>query len=243
MQDKSLMPSLLSPYVRSLSKHDWPKLRARLGRVSLIPLPVVWLALSVLTLTWAAVGLADSPFWNDEAYTVLQVRAHDWAEFLRLNLGNEETPPLYYALLRLWAMLWGDSSEVTLRFFSACCYAATVPVVGWLGAQMRGRAAGIWAALLVAVSPLAHTQAQQARAYALALLLMSLLLAAAYRYKQHSDWRSWFCYVLVGGALLYTSYFSSWVTHRTNRSTLMVLQVSNQTSVSVLCRSRRRASG
>ncbi|HEX9440067.1 MAG TPA: hypothetical protein VF909_10305, partial [Roseiflexaceae bacterium] len=70
--------------------------------------------LALATLISCAYRRAAFPFWSDEAYTVLAVRARDWTELLIVNLRNEETPPLYFALLRLWALAWGDSSEATL---------------------------------------------------------------------------------------------------------------------------------
>ena len=118
-----------------------------------ISAPLLLALLGLATLCLSAYGRAAFAFWPDEAYSVLAVRARDWNELLLINLRNEETPPLYFALLRLWALAWGDSREATLRLFSAVCLAATVPLVGWLGWRVWSREVGLISALLLAVNP------------------------------------------------------------------------------------------
>ena len=70
-----------------------------------LSLPIVWVGLAVITLLWTAHQRDAFPFWPDEAYSVLQVRAKDLHELVRINLRTEETPPLYFVVLRLWAAL------------------------------------------------------------------------------------------------------------------------------------------
>ncbi len=167
--------------------------------------------LALATLISCAYRRAAFPFWSDEAYTVLAVRARDWTELLIVNLRNEETPPLYFALLRLWALAWGDSSEATLRLFSAVCLAATVPLVGWLGARLWSRPVGLIGALLLAANPFSRYYSQEARAYTLALLFVTVALLGAYAYAQRPGPRSWAIYILGATAALYTHYFAAFV--------------------------------
>jgi hypothetical protein len=167
--------------------------------------------LGLATLLSCAYQRAAFPFWSDEAYTVLAVRARDLTELLALNLRNEETPPLYFALLRLWALAWGDSSEATLRLFSAVCLAATVPLAGWLGARLWSRQVGLVGALLLAVNPFARYYGQEARAYTLAMFFIGVLLLGAYSYARKPGPRAWAVYILGGIAALYTHYFAAFV--------------------------------
>jgi uncharacterized membrane protein len=183
--------------------NDLPK--RRLPDIALLGL------LALATLISCAYRHAAFPFWSDEAYTVLAVRARDWTELLMLNLRNEETPPLYFALLRLWALAWGDSSESTLRLFSAICLAATVPLVGRLGMRLWNRQVGIIGALLLAVNPFARYYGQEARAYTLAMLFIGVLLLGAYSYARRPGPRPWAAYILGGIAALYTHYFAAFV--------------------------------
>lgn len=167
--------------------------------------------LALATLISCAYRRAAFPFWSDEAYTVLAVRARDWGELLLLNLRNEETPPLYFALLRLWGLAWGDTSEATLRLFSAVCLALTVPLIGWLGALLWDQRVGLAAALLLAVNPFCRYYGQEARAYTLAMLFVAALLLGAYAYARRPGPRPWAIYILAGIAALYTHYFTAFL--------------------------------
>lgn len=173
--------------------------------------PALLLLLGAATLFSCALGRAAFPFWADEAYTVMAVRARDWGELLLINLRNEETPPLYFALLRLWAWAWGDASEATLRLFSALCLAATVVLTGWLGIRLWGREVGLLGALLLAVNPFARYYGQEARAYTAAMLFATLLFLAAHYYVRRPGPRSWAVYVLAGAAAFYTNYFGAFM--------------------------------
>ncbi len=178
---------------------------------SVYSFPLALGLLSLVVLLTNAIGRANFPFWPDEAYTTLAVRARDWNELLSINLQNEATPPLYFMVLRLWAMVWGDSREGTLRLFSATCTAATAPLVGWLGQRLWSKRVGLAGALLLGVNPFAHYYGQEARAYALSLLITAVLLLAAHYYLCQHSLLSLAIYTLAGSAALYTSYFAGFV--------------------------------
>ncbi len=173
-----------------------------------VAFPVLLAAIALLVFALNAYP-RPAPFWADEAYTVLEVRAPSWRELVHINLQNEETPPLYFTLLRLWSMAWGSSDEATLRLFSAACLALTVPLVGFLGRRLWSPQIGLAAALLLAVNPAAHYYGQEARAYALALLLSTVLLLVGQLYLERPELRWAVGYVLTGTLLLYTNYFAA----------------------------------
>ncbi|MBN1888002.1 MAG: glycosyltransferase family 39 protein [Thermoflexales bacterium] len=170
--------------------------------------PLTLAVLALATLLANACGRATFPFWPDEAYTALAARARDWNELLTIVLRNEATPPLYFALARLWAIVWGEASEASLRLFSAACLAGTVPLVGWLGQRLWSRKVGLAGALLLAVNPFAHYYGQEARVYAFTLLVASAVMLAAHTYLHSPRPSSWAVYVSTGAALLYTNYFA-----------------------------------
>jgi mannosyltransferase len=87
----------------------------------------------------------------------------------------ESTPPLYYVLAWGWVQGFGNG-EVGLRSLSALLGTATVPVAYLAGATLLSRRAGLVAAALVAVSPLMIWYSQEARAYALLVLLGAVAL-------------------------------------------------------------------
>jgi hypothetical protein len=138
----------------------------------------LWLV-GALTLAAAALRFSTldlQSFWHDEAVTVGRVLDPSLFTTLDRVPGSEATPPLYYALAWVWAKLFG-SGEIGIRSLSALAGTATVPVAWWAGRALAGRAAGIGAAALVAFSPYLVWYSQEARAYALLVLLCALSLA------------------------------------------------------------------
>ncbi len=110
--------------------------------------------------------------WYDEAVTA-QLMALDLSGLLNAIPDSESSPPLYYLLGWLWTHVFG-TGEVGLRSLSALIGTATTPVVWALGRQVGGDRAGLVAAAIVAVNPLLVWFSQEARAYALLVLLAAL---------------------------------------------------------------------
>ena len=88
---------------------------------------------------------------------------------------GESTPPLYYLLAWPWSHLFGVH-EVGLRSLSALFGTATVPVAYLAGRELIGRRAGLAIAAIVAVNPVLVWYSQDARAYALLVLLSTAAL-------------------------------------------------------------------
>jgi hypothetical protein len=139
------------------------------------------LALAVVIAVGGLLRLATldvQHFWVDEAVTAGLMRL-DLGDMLAAISTTESTPPLYYLLARGWAGLFG-TGEVGLRSLSALFGTLTIPVVYAIGATLASRRAGLVAAALAAVSPALVWYSQEARSYALVILLgaLSLLFAA-----------------------------------------------------------------
>ena len=106
--------------------------------------------------------------------------------------SSEATPPLYYVLAWVWTKLFG-SGAVGIRSLSAVFGTVTIPVAWWAGRTLVARAAGLGAAALVAFSPYMVWYSQEARAYALLVLLcgISLALFAQALRRPESRWLAW----------------------------------------------------
>jgi mannosyltransferase len=114
--------------------------------------------------------LGVQAYHHDEIVTASRVlRAGFWHAMEAVGF-SESAPPLYYALAWFWTQLTG-TGEFGLRSLSALAGVATVPVAYLLGTELRGRRAGIVAAALVAVNPMLLWYSQEARGYALLVLL------------------------------------------------------------------------
>jgi hypothetical protein len=126
--------------------------------------------LTVLAATLRFATLGVQAYHHDEIVTASRVLRDGFWHAMEAVGFSESAPPLYYALAWFWTQLTG-TGEVGLRSVSALAGVATVPVAYLLGAELRGRRAGIVAAALVAVNPMLLWYSQEARGYALLVLL------------------------------------------------------------------------
>lgn len=120
--------------------------------------------------------LGEQSFWYDEAITH-GIVAHGFGHVLSTVPQSESTPPLYYVIVWLWSRVSG-LHEFGLRAFSALCGTVTIPVVWLLGKRVVSERVGLVAATLTAVNPLLFWYSQEARAYALLVLISALSLLA-----------------------------------------------------------------
>jgi hypothetical protein len=151
-------------------------------------------------------------FWNDEGNAA---RAAERSISLILDAARGDIhPPGYYLLLHFWRAVAGET-EFALRVLSAWAGILTVAVTCALGHRLGGKAIGLGAALLAALSPLAVYYAQEARMYALLGLL-----SVSSTYFLYLTTKTWIergslgrprpgpalAYVLTSAAGLYTHY-------------------------------------
>ena len=130
-------------------------------------------ALVAIVAIGAALRLADlagQSLWLDEAFSVALARA-PWSSFVYELRTREANMGLYFLALRPWLRLGSD--EARIRLLSALFGIATIPVVAALATRLFDRRAGVYAALLMALDPLAIWASQEARAYSLVALLVS----------------------------------------------------------------------
>jgi uncharacterized membrane protein len=124
-------------------------------------------------LRFATLGL--QAYHHDEVVTASRILRKDFWHVLDAIGFSESAPPLYYVLAWPWTQLTG-TGEFGLRSLSALAGVATVPVAFLIGAELRDRRAGLAAAALVAVNPMLVWYSQEARGYALFVLLTALSL-------------------------------------------------------------------
>jgi mannosyltransferase len=115
--------------------------------------------------------LTCKPFWFDETFSV-EVARIDWHNFLRLIWWREANMSLYYFLLRVW--LHFGQSPFFIRSLSAVISAATLPAIYWVAKQLFDRRVALIATALLAVNAYSVRFAQEARSYAMFMLLATL---------------------------------------------------------------------
>jgi len=168
-----------------------------------VPLALVVLASGLVRF----VGLGKESIWLDEATSIL---------IARLNLSSvvawaagDIHPPLYYLALHFW-LRFGET-EFAVRALSAVLGILTVVVTYALAQELFGPRVGVYAALLLALSPLHIVYSQEVRMYAMVTawsLLASYLMLLALRRQR---WQYWLGYVICGVLSLYTHYFALFV--------------------------------
>src|SRR4051812_17802946 len=150
--------------------------------------------------------LGDQSLWFDETLTRSLARERLGTMLARVA-AEENTPPLSYALT------WGSvhllgTTEVTLRLVSALCGTATVAVAYALGRALGRARAGLAAAALVATSRMLVWFSQEARSYALLVLLASLGLWCVLRAAQGGGGRWLAGWAVASGLAILTHYFA-----------------------------------
>lgn len=150
---------------------------------------LVWGGLAMLALVARLIRLGSDSFWLDEAaswWFASRPLAEQWSQIP----FYEPHPPLYYTLLWLWSLVFGES-EAGLRSLSAVASVLTVPVIyGIARMSLRGdegRSLAAFAGLIAALFPSQIQFAQETRAYALLMLSASLVLAALIWLMRHGE--------------------------------------------------------
>jgi mannosyltransferase len=158
--------------------------------------PRIPAACVVLLLTAAAAvvrlhALAGRGFWLDETISA-SIAGNSLSAIFRIIREREIYMALYYVFLHFWALL-GDS-EFVLRLPSVIFSVATIPFTYALGARLFGRIPGVIAAALLTFNAFHIRFAQEARSYALVILLAALSSWLLARNVQQPHKASWTLY-------------------------------------------------
>ena len=159
--------------------------RAGSGRLAIAGSTVFWIAAGLVAagvaVRFATLGLQS--YHHDEVITAARVLPGSFGHMLHEVRRSESTPPLYYALAWVWSKYFGVS-EVGLRSLSALCGAITIPVAFLIGRELAGRRAGLLTMAMVALNPMLIWYSQEARAYALVILLCAASLLFFLRFRR-----------------------------------------------------------
>jgi 4-amino-4-deoxy-L-arabinose transferase-like glycosyltransferase len=107
-------------------------------------------------------GIDRIDVWVDEANAFLTAQRSVPVILQMLRLDS--SPPAYYIALHFWLGLFGTEAAA-LRAFAVLGGVATVPAVFAVGRRWFSTGVGLWAAFLVAASPMAIFSSQQVRMY------------------------------------------------------------------------------
>ena len=169
-------------------------------------IPPAVAAAAMLVLGWWGIA-RDNSMGNDEVAT-------RWAALLPLRelahlLGNvDAVHGLYYLLMHGWVAL--GSSPVVLRIPSVIAMAVAAVLIVIIGRRLTGSGwAGLFAGLIMALTPSISFYAQTARSYAMVFACvlgstLALMYAMEAEAAGRASWRRWLAYaglVALGGYL------------------------------------------
>lgn len=133
-------------------------------------------ATCAVAIVGAFVGLDSFGFWFDELFTLRILEPQPGAGDLLSRIATDVHPPLYPVVLYLYAQVAGYS-DAALRSFSALAACAAVLVFVASGRKTFSPSARLFGAALACGSWFWFFQSQNARSYALCLLLSTAILA------------------------------------------------------------------
>jgi len=166
--------------------------------------------ITLLLLIGAAIAarlwcLAAKPFWFDECFSV-EIARIDWRSFLHLIWWREANMSLYYLLLRAWLRF--GSSPFFIRSLSALISAATLPAIYWVARMLYDRRVALIATALLAFNAYSVRYAQEARSYALFVLLATLSSGALISFLQQPSERTRSVYIVFSVLAVYAHFYA-----------------------------------
>jgi mannosyltransferase len=152
--------------------------------------------------------LSRKSIYLDEALSVAYAHL-SWHEFANVLSRRDANMALYYLLLRGVVPI-GDS-EFWVRLISVIAGVATVPVMYALGTKLFDRRTGLLAAVLLSVNACHVVYSQEARGYALAVLLIALSSLLFLRGIESPSWQAWGWYALVSALAVHSHFYAGLV--------------------------------
>jgi len=150
-------------------------------------------------------NLGSQSFWFDEIATYVRTIL-SFDEFVEELFGTRNHVPVYFLLMRGWALL-GDS-ELVFRYFSLIWGVIAIAIIFRLGSYLAGWRVGLIAAYLLAISPFHIWYSQEARMYTLTpvlILCAHWFFVRGLRSNKIGDWIGYAAFMLVA---LYTHYLT-----------------------------------
>lgn len=167
-----------------------------------LPLGILLLAYALRVLT-----LEAQSFWLDEFYAVWFID-RPFMETVRIIINPRNNGPLFFLLLWPWYRLAGPS-DFAVRYLSALSSVVTVGALWQLSRQWFDRRTANVAALLIALSPFAIWFGQEAKMYALHMLLATLSTLLLTLALQRNRWWLWAGYGVSINLLGYSHFFGA----------------------------------
>jgi uncharacterized membrane protein len=165
-------------------------------------------------------SLGEHSLWVDELFSIRYARLSPWA-LLADVAANDNHPPLYYLLLHVWVLLFGES-EFAVRSLSVIFGVLTVAVVYRFGTALYDERTGVLAAFVLAIASFSIYWSQEARMYSLLPLLAAVSVYHLWRLMHGAGGGHVVGYLVATAALLYTQSYGLFIVAAQNSYLLML---------------------
>jgi mannosyltransferase len=152
--------------------------------------PWLWPALLTLALGFYQIGRPE--LWRDELSS-WSFAARPVSGLIATARNTGATQLAYYLLLHFWIAAFGSSADA-MRTLSVLAMAGAAACVTLVGRQLAGPWAGLASGLAFALVPSVSRFAQEARFYALEVLVATLATLLLLRALERGSWRRWLAY-------------------------------------------------
>jgi mannosyltransferase len=174
--------------------------RSRVLLLAFVTLAGAWLRL---------LHLGAKSLWLDEGATVTLARMA-WPQFVHVWwYGEASFQGAFFLLMRAWLHL--GQNEVWVRLPAAIFGTASIPLLYLVARKLVGAGPALAAAAILAFSPTHVYYSQEARSYAMTILLVlvsSWFFARAVEHNRERDWALWTIFSVVA---VYSHYFAALV--------------------------------
>jgi len=165
----------------------------------------LWVIMLILSVVMTFSGIDSDALWYDESYSVATAN-HPMGEMLSL-VSTDSHPPLYYILLRIAVVVFGNSL-VVIRGLSAVSVIGVVALAYFLLRRRWGSPGSLAFAFLILATPMSIGAAHEARMYTLASFFVTGMVIAGYGALTENRKRDWVALVLFACAAAWTHYFA-----------------------------------
>jgi hypothetical protein len=161
---------------------------------------ILSIALILLAFAVRLHNLADDSLWSDEILTT-EVADRGWVAFE----GRRDHPGLYFLITAGFYETFGDT-EFSVRLSSLIWGILAIPLMILAGRTLGRTSIGLWAALLLALSPFHLRYSQEARMYAQLMTFSLLSFIFLYWVLKRPGWKNWLLFTFATILNLYTHY-------------------------------------
>jgi len=173
-------------------------------KIKLTKTKILFIIITCIAIYLRMINIVSEQLWHDEAGTIYYANS-TW-EHLYREVSAEKNPILYYTILKLWISVFGQSIFAT-RLLSVIFSVLTIPVLFYLGKEIKNEKLSLIMIFLYAISPFSIWYANEVRMYSLLHLLFTIDLYFAIKCVKNPIERKYYAYFSITAVcLIYTHY-------------------------------------